>query len=502
MSETTLIMREKHPDHMPNMRSASDRYITATRLFSHNMDVKSFMAGMLVVGLLVVFQQNFRSKQLIHYLDFRDQNQQYGILHTNTVTSSVTDRIHHTKVDVKSIQRTNFVRDDSVNNSDYDQHKSEDTYIDNGSNRFDQSKDYVRHNHYPSNKNRNVINDAQYNQDDVKDGYHTHNENVHNDMVTKKRSLHAYGQASALFVHMGSYRGGPDSFAVIGLGAKPAHMYGNAGFECEWVSVGNMQNSINQGSATDLLHNNSIKGKTVKFLPDWNMGRQYTVVVVNCSFEQPVGTDREGGKLVVYALYGEGSGRSAMMPERFVALTEKKDEYDAKKFQPPYPYDFVYCGSPLYGELNAQRIREWMAYHVKLFGKRAHFFLHDAGGVTASVERVLRPWRKRGYVTLQDIREEEGYDGYYHNQFLVVNDCLHRTRFLSTWTFFFDVDEYVYVPKGESLVSVMQGFSNYSQVIFRQKPMAAHLCAPSQQLKRYFFCSLNVCSARSRKLAP
>ncbi|KAL0352625.1 UNVERIFIED_CONTAM: Galactan beta-1,4-galactosyltransferase GALS2 [Sesamum angustifolium] len=33
---------------------------------------------------------------------------------------------------------------------------------------------------------------------------------------------------------------------------------------------------------------------------------------------------------------------------------------------------------------------------------------------------------EKGFVTLQDIREQERFDGYYHNQFLIVNDCLHR----------------------------------------------------------------------------
>lgn len=426
-------------------RSSSSSWIWT----SLNVEVKSFMAGMLVVGLLVVLLQNFRSKQLIHavtYLDSRDHNKEDASLLTNSrIASGMSSRSDMNDSDVPAIQNTIF---------------SEET------------ADVV---------SRNVLGA----QDRVIE------ESVKNDhqnqrMVTTQRSwsVRAYGQALALFVHMGSYRGGPDSFAVIGLGAKPSHMYGDAGFECEWVPTAagtNYQKTIHRRSGSS-VNADSIKGKTVKYLPDWNMGRQYTVVVLNCSFEKPVGIDREGGKLVVYALYGNGSGRVDLSPERFVAFREKKGEYDAEKFRQPYPYDFVYCGSPLYGNLNAQRLREWMAYHAKLFGKRAHFFLYDAGGISASVERVLQPWRKGGFVSVQDIRQEERYDGYYHNQFLVVNDCLHRARFLSPWTFFFDVDEYVYVPSHTTLWSVMQGFSNYTQVIFRQKPMAAHLCAASHHL--------------------
>lgn len=395
------------------------------------IDVKSFLAGMLLVGSMLVLQQsvgNLRSSHLhsiTYSLDFNPNL----ISNVEMPTASI-DGAAGCKDPRTHNGSTQLLADES--GIDEDKHSEKGDHLIN-----------------------NLDNDG-----DVED-----------DMDTKKQSFHAYGHALALFVHMSSYRGGPDSFAIIGLGAKPAHVYGEAGFECEWVSAG----------TPHVPRRKPIKGATRKFLPDWNMGRQYTVVVVNCSFEEPVGTDREGGELVVYALYGEGSGMPDTTPERIVALTEKKNEYDAKKFLPPYPYDYVYCGSPLYGKINAQRVREWIAYHVKVFGKRAHFFLYDAGGVTQSVARALQPWRRRGFVTVHDIRDQERYDGYYHNQFLVVNDCLHRTRFLPKWTFFFDVDEYLWVPSNESLGQVMQDFSNYTQVIFRQKPMAAQLCQAHQR---------------------
>uniref|UniRef100_A0A3Q7HAD1 Glycosyltransferase family 92 protein n=1 Tax=Solanum lycopersicum TaxID=4081 RepID=A0A3Q7HAD1_SOLLC len=48
------------------------------------------------------------------------------------------------------------------------------------------------------------------------------------------------------------------------------------------------------------------------------------------------------------------------------------------------------------------------------------------------------PWIEKGYVTRHDIRDQERFDGYYNNKFLIVNDCLQKYRFLAKWMFFFD----------------------------------------------------------------
>ncbi|KAF5763694.1 putative Glycosyltransferase family 92 [Helianthus annuus] len=66
-------------------------------------------------------------------------------------------------------------------------------------------------------------------------------------------------------------------------------------------------------------------------------------------------------------------------------------------------------------------------------------------------------------VTVQDIHEEERFDGYYYNQFLIVNDCLHRYRFMAKWMFFFDVDEFIFVPKKSTLKSVMDLLMEYTR---------------------------------------
>lgn len=272
-----------------------------------------------------------------------------------------------------------------------------------------------------------------------------------------KRTFQAYGNAAALFVQMGAYRGGPRTFAVVGLASKPIHVFGRPWYKCEWIP--------NNGKP-------SVRAKAYKMLPDWGYGRVYTVVVVNCTFPENPNADNSGGKLMLNAYYGE----SPRKYEKITALEEAPGSYDESKYRPPYKYEYLYCGSSLYGNLNPARMREWMAYHAWFFGPSSHFVFHDAGGVSAEVRKVLEPWIRGGRVTLQDIRGQAEYDGYYYNQFLVVNDCLHRYRHAANWTFYFDVDEYIYLPNGNTLQSVLQEFSNNTQFTIEQYAMSSLLC--------------------------
>uniref|UniRef100_A0A6M2ERI0 Glycosyltransferase family 92 protein n=1 Tax=Populus davidiana TaxID=266767 RepID=A0A6M2ERI0_9ROSI len=271
-----------------------------------------------------------------------------------------------------------------------------------------------------------------------------------------KRIFQAYGNAAALFVQMGAYRGGPTTFAVVGLASKPIHVFRLPWYKCEWIS--------NNGS--------SIRAKAYKMLPDWGYGRVYTVVVVNCTFPVNPNQDNAGGRLMLNAYYGESQRKY----EKFTALEELPGSYNESKFHPPYQYEYLYCGSSLYGNLSASRFREWMAYHAWFFGPSSHFVFHDAGGVSPEARAALDPWVRAGRATVQDIRGQAEFDGYYYNQFLVVNDCLHRYRYSANWTFYFDVDEYIYLPEGNTLESVLKDFSNYTQFTIEQNPMSSALC--------------------------
>ncbi|KAK9065046.1 hypothetical protein SSX86_016429 [Deinandra increscens subsp. villosa] len=284
-----------------------------------------------------------------------------------------------------------------------------------------------------------------------------------------KRNFNGYGSAAYNFILMSAYRGGGGTFAVIGLSSKPLHLFSKPTYVCQWVPYNATNNN-----------NENITVAGYKILPDWGYGRVYTVVVVNCTFPFPVGEDGSGGRLLVHASTSGGGDSNFYVSDTIDALTETPGSLTALQFfEAPPAYEYLYCGSPLYGNLSPQRVREWIAYHANLFGEKSHFVIYDAGGVEAEVMEVLRPWIEKGYVTLQDVKEEERFDGYYHNQFLIVNDCLHRYRFMTKWMFFFDVDEFIFVPKEETtggIKSVTDSFSEYTQFTITQRTMSNKLC--------------------------
>ncbi|XP_047307772.1 galactan beta-1,4-galactosyltransferase GALS3-like [Impatiens glandulifera] len=279
-----------------------------------------------------------------------------------------------------------------------------------------------------------------------------------------KRAFNPIGAAAYNFILMSAYRGGLNTFAVTGLASKPLHVFGKPTYLCQWLP---RHNATAQPPITT---------SGVRILPDWGYGRVYTVVVINCTFSVPVGHDGSGGSLLLHASTNGGGDRIMNSTDTFEALIEEPGSMKPSYFTSPPKYDYLYCGSSLYGNLSPQRVREWLAYHIRLLGGKSHFVIHDAGGVHPEVMEVLRPWMEKGYVTLQDIKEQERFDGYYHNQFLIVNDCLHRYRFDTKWMFFFDVDEFIFVPGKNTLRSVLNSLSTYTQFTIEQMTISSKLC--------------------------
>ncbi|KAG0612337.1 hypothetical protein M758_6G019500 [Ceratodon purpureus] len=278
------------------------------------------------------------------------------------------------------------------------------------------------------------------------------------------RFFHPHGIASRLIVEVGSYRNGPRTFSSVVMTSKHLNNLHEILYECEWVSSDDPPLKV--------------KARAIK--PDWNMGRLYGTMVLVCEFPRDVGTDAEGGRLVLTAGYAEPVFRS---PERFVALTEMRGEYNASRYAPPYPYEITFCGSPLYGNISPQRVREWIAYHAWFFGEKTLFIFQDAGGIHEEVYRVLKPWIDIGRVRVQNLRQAEVYDGYYHHQFTMLNDCMLMSQTLANWTFFFDVDEFLYIPpSGEpyqpTIGSILaeKARNNVTQILFQNVKVSDGLC--------------------------
>ncbi|KAK9756087.1 hypothetical protein RND81_01G072200 [Saponaria officinalis] len=285
-----------------------------------------------------------------------------------------------------------------------------------------------------------------------------------------KRTFDTVGVAAYNFVLMSAYRSGPNSFAINGLSSKPLHVFGNPTYNCEYRSHDNV----------------TVPGPIAPgyvIIPDFGFGRVYTTVIITCTFDvdiKSVSNAGVGGRLLLHASVNGGYDTKVNTTDTVLALTESPNSWDISKFtNSTYKYDYFYCGSPLYGQVSPQRVREWIAYHVRLFGERSHFAFYDAGGVHKDVMEVLKPWIELGYVTVEDVREQERFDAYYYNQFLTLNDCLHRYRFSTRWMFFFDVDEFVYLTAkdGSSFADVMESLEGFTQFTFEQMPMSDHLCS-------------------------
>lgn len=272
------------------------------------------------------------------------------------------------------------------------------------------------------------------------------------------RSFRAHGIATRLIVEVGSYRNGPRTFSSVVLTSKRLNNLHDILYECEWATADSP----------------TLKVKARAIKPDWNMGELYGTMVIVCTFPKDVGTKSEGGRLILTAHY-PGAFRT---PERFIALTEMQGEYNASRFQPPYPYDMTFCGSPLYGNISPQRIREWIAYHAYFLGNRTLFIFQDAGGIHDDVYRVLKPWIDLGQVLVENLRQAEVYEGYYHHQFTMLNDCLLRSQTLSNWTFFFDVDEFLFSSGDKKPVDLLaeNARNNVTQFLFKTVKMSDGLC--------------------------
>ncbi|CAM6102638.1 unnamed protein product [Calypogeia fissa] len=282
-----------------------------------------------------------------------------------------------------------------------------------------------------------------------------------------QRTFTPVGVSAFLFIKFGAYRLSPNNFSIVGLSPKALHNFGNPGYECFWTP-----------KSGDPIY--AIEGNATGYLPGIKYANQYVGTVVHCQFDRDVGADQTGGSLKVVAKMGSWD-MTGLQDAQFVALEEKPGEYDGSLFKEPFKYDFMYCGSPLYGKISPQRVREWIAWHARILGPRSHFILYDGGGLHDDVRKVLAPWVKLGRVSIMNYRQEARYDSHYHSQAVVLNDCLMQAKTLAEWALFFDIDEYLYVPSNVSLTAVMKEIKEEKgrgaqQVTFGQRPMNPSHC--------------------------
>lgn len=72
--------------------------------------------------------------------------------------------------------------------------------------------------------------------------------------------------------------------------------------------------------------------------------------------------------------------------------------------QAPFAHRLAYCGSPIYGHIQNERLLEWIEYHRVTHGVD-FFHLYDAGGVDQTLRLRLKPYMSAKVMDVRDARE-------------------------------------------------------------------------------------------------
>ncbi|GFS43058.1 glycosyltransferase family protein [Actinidia rufa] len=255
-----------------------------------------------------------------------------------------------------------------------------------------------------------------------------------------KRGFKPYGAAAYNFVLMSAYRGGLSTFAVMGLSSKPLHVFGKASYQCQWVS-----HNATAGEQPPIA---TVAG--IKILPDWGYGHVYTVVVVNCTFPSPVGHDGSGGKLLLLASTNGGGDRTESQPHRHRRSVDRT----SRKRKPLSIHIAAQIRLPLLRFLSVRKPQPREGPRVVGLPREAF----------------------RREVAFRDPRRRWGLRAGDGGVAAVDREGLHTYKFDAKWMFFFDVDEFIFVPRKSTIKSVTDSLSDYTQFTIEQMTMSNKLC--------------------------
>ncbi|KAJ7536990.1 hypothetical protein O6H91_12G091600 [Diphasiastrum complanatum] len=281
--------------------------------------------------------------------------------------------------------------------------------------------------------------------------------------LQKQYSLRPHGHAHYPFVQFSAYRDSPRVFFIVGVTSVVAREFDLPVYKCEWYPK---SEPPQPSKVTD--------AKMIYVYFD-QMPRIYVVATVNCTFEEDAVLGEEGGSLFMTVSVGPHPGDT----KRVLVLQEHNGE--SKKAmrnqdqQPPLKYAF--CGPPMYGNIKAEWVLHWLVYHHYLWRDSVHFFLYNVGGITDSVRKVISPFINKGLLTIYDVEDQKEYPSWYYNQLLFSNDCLHRTRYLSSWTFFHDFDEFFTMSSSITLDKLLDQYKDVPYLSFGSVRASLWMCA-------------------------
>ncbi|CAI5477584.1 unnamed protein product, partial [Closterium sp. Yama58-4] len=221
------------------------------------------------------------------------------------------------------------------------------------------------------------------------------------------------------FIQFSAYRITPSRMVAMGLMPLTHHDVITAQ-HCWWEAA--------NGQWTD-------GAISVKF-PGEHHARAYECVLLYCDLQRPV-SSMVGGTLKMavdqqdLVVFKESPGTPEPPPE----VRE-----DVRVFE----RNLTYCSAPMFGAIDTQRLLEWIEFHRSVHGVD-YLRMYDAGAMDDDVMAALRPYLRAGIMDITDIKGPALYDTWSYAQVLMVNDCALRSRQLTRWVLFMDVDEYIHV---------------------------------------------------------
>ncbi|BFI40389.1 hypothetical protein MPTK2_7g09030 [Marchantia polymorpha subsp. ruderalis] len=276
------------------------------------------------------------------------------------------------------------------------------------------------------------------------------------------RSLKPSSYAHHPFVLYSAYRKSMRTFYVVGIASVVLRERDRPVHYCEW-------------QPSDASNNSTIVAEAnLAYLSFDEHNMAYVPITVRCSFEGDAGRNRRGGVLRLNVSTGFDADPPHGGSKMIDVMAEDGGAVSIVRSQPRFKYAF--CGPPMHGTIRAQWVLSWLVYHHHLWRGEAHFMFYNVGGLRENHRYLFQKFIDAGLLTITDTLDEDLYPAWWHNRLLFINDCLHRSRFLAEWVFFFDFDEYLYVSPPHSIQSLLAENEDKPWMTFGSLPTSISLC--------------------------
>uniref|UniRef100_A0A1I7V4M9 Glycosyltransferase family 92 protein n=1 Tax=Caenorhabditis tropicalis TaxID=1561998 RepID=A0A1I7V4M9_9PELO len=120
-------------------------------------------------------------------------------------------------------------------------------------------------------------------------------------------------------------------------------------------------------------------------------------------------------------------------------------------------HELSVCVAPMYGNQSSWLQITDFVEHNKLQG--ANFFYFYVGQISKYDERMLNEYVRTG--DLEVVKLQDKYQRIFISwQFLQIQDCHLRSKYISKWTAFIDLDERLSTPSGNRIVDVLRSIDD------------------------------------------